>query len=269
MRHFAVAVAAVSAMLLSAPQSVAQEPLTACGEPSPSGGGSARPVKATLSLDGQSQDPTLVTDAAFGRKTGVKKMTLVYKVTGCEMGETEPLPQQPLRIYPPKSGDIVPDNALVLDGDPDIEGSRYIVHLKVSSKTFDPGSYSGLVEIRAGWLNAVRTPVSISRSENRRRMPLGWGALGGLAGFLLFALTRKLRKNDLLVGRGLLAAVFVVSIIAGMVAAYTTSYINQDVWVSSENWWAALVAGFTGATSGAMVGLLGAVWTEPKKEDGT
>jgi hypothetical protein len=252
-------------MLLSATQAMAQEPLTACGEPPPGGGGSARPVKATLSLDGETKDPILVTDAPFGRKTDVKKMTLVYNVTGCEMGETEPLPQTPLRIYPPKSGDIVPDNALVLDGDPAIEGSRYIVRLKVSSETFNPGSYSGLVEIKAGWLNAVRTPVSISRSENRRRVPLGWGALGGLAGFLLFALMRKLKKNDLLVGRGLLIAVFGVSVTAGMVAAYTTSYINQDVWVSSENWWAALVAGFTGATSGVMVGLLSAVWKEPKK----
>src|SRR4051794_37140806 len=102
-------------MLLSATHSLAREPITSCGEP-PSGGGASARLKATLSLDGQSQDPTLVTDAAFGRKTGVKKLTLVYKVTRCEMGETEPRPQLPLRIYPPKSGDSVPDNALVLDG---------------------------------------------------------------------------------------------------------------------------------------------------------
>lgn len=223
-------------------------------------------MKATLSLDGESQDPTLVSDAAFGRKTGVKKMTLVYKITGCDAGDSEPAPQQPLRIYPPKSGDIIPDDALVLDGDPDIEGSRYIVHLKVSGKSFDPGTYGGLAEIKSGWLNAVRTPVTLSRSEDNRLVPLGWGALGALGGFGLFALTRLIKRNDLLVGRLALAAVLVVSVIAGAAAAYTTSYLDQDVWVSSENWWAALLAGFTGSTSGVMVGLLAAVWQQEKAD---
>ena len=94
---------------------------------------------------------------------------------------------------------------------------------------------------------------------------MGFGALGAFAGFLLFAFTRMIKGNDLLVGGPLLAGVFIVSLFAGMVAAYTTNYLNQDVWTVGENWWGALVVGFTGATSGVMVGLLSAVWREPKK----
>jgi hypothetical protein len=90
---------------------------------------------------------------------------------------------------------------IALDGTPDVEGSRYIVHLKVSSDTFDPGSYSGLAEIKAGWLQTVRTPVSISRSENRAWVPLRWGAAGPPAGLCLFAILRWFRNNALLVSR--------------------------------------------------------------------
>lgn len=175
-------------------------------------------------------------------------------------GETEPEPRQPLRIYPAKTGDTIPAGVVALDGSPDVEGSRYIVHVKVSSDSFDPGSYNGFVEIKAPWLNTVRTPVSVSRSENRLWVPLGWGALGAVAGFVLFALLRFFRNNDLLVSRGQLALAALVSVIVGAVAVYATNYLNQDVWSSTDNAWAAIVVGFTASTSGVMTALLAAVW---------
>jgi hypothetical protein len=194
-------------------------------------------------------------------------MTLVYRVTGCELADSEPAPAQPLRVYDSNGpGDPLPDGVVKLDGDPSIETASYVVHLKVSSDDFDPGSYSGLVEIRADWLNTVRTAVTISRSENRISVPLLWGALGAVAGLVVFVLPHWLRKDGPQVSRARLAVVVALGIIAGTLSAFVGNYINQDIWTASANWWATAVIGFTGATSGVMAALWGVVWPSNQQQ---
>ena len=263
-RKCGVVALAVGALSVTAvPTSLAQPAGTAeplCGQAARAAdGASPKVARAELALDGQSDE--LVTDATFKRGTGTRMMTLIYNVTGCEMPAKAPAPQQPLRIYPAKTGDQIPAGVITLDGSPDVEGSRYIVHLKASSDAFDPGSYNGFVEIKAPWLKTVRTPVTVSRSENRVLVPLGLGGLGAVAGFALFGLLRWYRKNDLLVSRAKLVLAGVVSVVAGAFAAYATNYLSQDVWSSAENARAALGVGFTASTSGVMTALLAAVWS--------
>lgn len=46
----------------------------------------------------------------------------------------------------------------------------------------------------------------------------------------------------------------------------TNSYWDQDVWTFDANWRATAVAGFTGASTGAIAAVLGTIWLAPKKE---
>jgi hypothetical protein len=102
MKRAVVGLAIVLASVTVAPEGVAViAPTTPppCGQaPSTTVGDAFRPAKATLALDGHSDE--LVTDATFGRKTGTRLLTLVYSVTGCEMADTEPEPQQPTGSNP-------------------------------------------------------------------------------------------------------------------------------------------------------------------------
>jgi hypothetical protein len=220
-------------------------------------------AKGTLAVAGKADE--LVMDATFKRQTGTRHMTLVYDVTGCQLADTAPRPTEPLPIYPPKTGDAIPDGAIELARAPSIEnaGKRYLVPLTVRSRAISPGSYSGLVETASPVLNPVRTGVTVSRSENRLWVPIVWGVLGALGGFGLFAALRLFKQNDLRVNGWLLALAAVISLIVGAIAALTTSYLNQDVWTSSSNAWAAVVIGFTASTSGVMTALLAAVWSDP------
>ncbi|MBD0283226.1 MAG: hypothetical protein ICV69_13700 [Thermoleophilaceae bacterium] len=226
------------------------------------------PAKATLALAGKADE--LVVDAPFGRKTGTRSMTLVYNISGCLLADTAPKPTEPLPIYPLKTGDQVPDGAIKLKRAPSIEngGKRYLVSLTVASSSISPGSYGGLVEIASPVLNPVRSPVTVSRSENRLWVPIAWGALGAVAGFGLFAALRFFKGNNLRVSRLLLAVAAVISLIVGAITALLTSYLNQDVWTSSANGWAAAAIGFTASTSGVMTALLAAVWEDPEPASG-
>jgi hypothetical protein len=261
-KRASVALAAAVISFGAGGTALAQEPvpLAPCGSiPETKGGGPARPVKATLALDGQSEE--LVSDASFERSTGTELLTLVYNVSGCELTGSEAGPR--LRMYPPADGERIAPGVIALDGDPSIETSRYIVHLKASSGAFNPGTYAGFVEIKAAWLNPVRTPISLSRSENNAMVPVGWGAAGGLAGFLLFAILRWFHSADLLVSRLQLGVAGVLAVVVGAAITYKTHYLNQDVWTSSANGTAAFVVGLTASTSGVMTALLAAVWREP------
>lgn len=223
----------------------------------------SKTAKGTLALNGKADE--LVIEAPFKRQTGTRNMTLVYKVSGCRLADMAPKPTTPLQIYPPKAGDQIPDGAIKLARAPSIEngGKRYLVPLTVESTTIDPGSYEGLVEIASPVLNPVRTPLTVSRSENNVLVPLLWGALGAVGGFGLFTALRFFKGNNLRVGRGLVVLAGAISIIVGAIAALTTSYLNQDVWTSSTNAWATVVIGFTASTSGVMTALLAAVWSDP------
>jgi len=228
----------------------------------------SKTAKATLALDGKADE--LVVDAPFKRQTGTRKMTLVFDVSGCTLADTAPRPTEPLPIYAPKTGDQLPDDAIKLERAPSIEnkGKRYLVPLTVDSSSITPGSYGGLVEIVSPVLSAVRIPVTVSRSEDHWWVPFLWGALGAVGGFGLFAALRFFKGNNLRVSVLLLAVAAVISVIVGAIAALTTSYLNQDVWTSSSNAWAAVAIGFAASTSGVMTALLAAVWDDPAPAPG-
>ena len=240
----------------AAPAALAQPPqgdLPKCGQG----------AKATLAFDGQRDE--VVTDAAFGRDKDRESLTLIYKVSGCTLTADEAVPQDPPQIFGQKTGDEIPEGAITLRGEPEFEEASYVVRFNVSSE-IDAGSYAGFVQVKAPWLNTVRTPVTVSRSENQIWKPLLLGAAGAVVGFLFFAVARLLKGNDLLVSRTLAIVAGVVSIGAGAVAAFTTNYLGQDVWTWSQNWPETLGAGFSASTSGVMVALLAAVWKADKQE---
>jgi hypothetical protein len=243
-----VAVMAVMAAIVASPLAAPAEAATC-----------STTEKARLALDGKADE--LVVAAAFKRKTGTRHMTLVYTVSGCQLADTAPKPKTPLPIYPPETGDEIPAGAIKLARAPNVEneGKRYLVLLMVASDSITPGSYSGLVEVVSPVLNPVRTPVTISRSESRLWVPLLWGLLGAAGGFGLFASLRFFKGNNLRVNGLLLGVAAAISLIVGAIAAVTTSYLNQDVWTSSANAWAAVAIGFTASTSGVMSALLAAV----------
>jgi hypothetical protein len=252
----------VGALWLGTPVALAQTdasaPLPTCGSIPK---GSTKKTLATLALDGQS--PELVTDAKFGRKTGHRDLLLVFKVTGCDTGDTQAEPQEPPAIYPTKTGDQIPDGAVRLRGDPSIEGGGtvYRVPLRVFSNQFHPGSYSGFVELKAPWMNPARVPVTVSRSENDLAVPVGWGLIGALIGLGIFVLLQFAHGFTLAAHWYTALLVGVVSVGAGVYVSYKTSYINQEIWTSGDNGLAAAVAGFTGATAGSTLsGLFGWVF---------
>jgi hypothetical protein len=239
-------------------QTDASAPLPACGS-TPKG--STQKALATLALDGES--PELVTDGKFGHKTGHRDLLLVFKVTGCDAAGRQAKPQEPLAIYPTKTGDQVPDGAVRLRGDPSMEGSGtvYRVPLRVFSNQFDPGSYSGFVELKAPWMNPARVPVTVSRSENNLLVPLSWGLIGAVFGLVVFVLMQFAQDFELAGHWYTWLLVGLVSVGAGVYVSYKTSYLDQDIWTSGENGVAAAVAGFTGATAGSTIsGLFGWVF---------
>jgi hypothetical protein len=241
--------------------------------------GASQPVKGTLAL--ADSDPETVDAALFGRKTGVKQLTLVYTVTGCQLTDTLDVPEDPPPIGPPKDEDkvdTIPKGVIRIDGDPEIDGNKYVVRMQVftappkysdarTHKTifpeFDAGTYGGFVHLKAKWTHRTGTPVAIRRSENRWLLVLGAAAIGALGGFLFFMLLHAFSRAKLLVGPGRIAIAGVLSVGVGAYVAYTTNYLNQDVWTFGANTIALLTAAFTAATSGQMVtGLLGKVYDD-------
>jgi hypothetical protein len=261
----------------AAAQAATTEPLPKCGT-TPKG--ASEPVKATLAL--ADTDPETVVAALYGRGTGIRQLTLVYKVTGCRMTATLPGPADPPPIGPAKDGKVatIPYGVIRLDGTPQIDRDQYIVRLKVwtapppiqdadgksVSPTFDPGSYGGFLHLKASWMHRVGTPVAVSRSENRWAAVLALAAIGALGGFLVFCIVHQFSQSELLVGwrRLLFAGVFSVGI--GAALGYQTIYLNQDVWTFSANGIALVTAAFTAATSGHfLTGMLSQVYTVQKQ----
>jgi hypothetical protein len=250
-----------------------------CGTAPPGSHGTSAPAKATLAL--ADQDPETVSGAAYGRRIGVRMMTLVYTVSGCRLSDTLPPPLDPPPIGPPKDDtvDTIPYGLIRLDGPPEIDGNQYIVHLKVATNpgpftntdgetaraSFAPGSYAGFLHLRSPWLRRVGTPVSISRSDDQWVKVALLAALGALAGFLTFVVLHWFARAELMVGRTRFAVAGLISVIVGGGVAYTTNYLNQTVWTMGANGRALMVAAFTAATTGPMVtGLLGKVYDDNK-----
>ena len=129
---------------------------------------------------------------------------------------------------------------------------------------FDPGTYGGAVILSAPYLAANKTPISVSRSDDDKLKPFGIGAFAALLGFIWFAGLKFVTRNKLAVSWLWLIPVGVAAIVLGGLAALN-SYWDQDVWTFDDNGRATFIAGLTGATTGSMVALLGAVWQAPKK----
>lgn len=256
-----------------APRALAAEPV--CGTTPQD---AEQPVKATLAL--ADADSETVTAALYGRDAGVKQLTLVYTVTGCQLIETLEVPQDPPPIGPPKDAkiDTIPRGVVRIEGDPQIDGNQYIVRMQVFTDppayidartgktiapTFDPGTYGGFVQLKANWMRRTGTAVAISRSENRWELVLAGAALGALGGFVFFMLLHWFSHAKLLVGPKRIVFAGVLSVGVGAYVAYSTNYLNQDVWTFGANTIALLTAGFTAATSGQLVtGLLGKVYDD-------
>jgi hypothetical protein len=129
------------------------------------------------------------------------------------------------------------------------------------------------VQLDTKWLHRTGTAVAISRSENRWLYVLGLAVLGAAGGCLFVMLLHAYSRAKLLTTAGRVAIAGVISVAVGAYVAYTTNYLNQDVWTLGANTIALLTAAFTAATSGHLVtGLLGKVYDDHAqmypKEDG-
>jgi hypothetical protein len=218
-----------------------------CGEPDTSAEpASDRPVRATLTLDDKSSRVAL----PFKRDNGRQSMTLFFNAAGCDL-PTEPTKPRLLVITKSGSGDL---KDAVSVKSVDVDQSEFVLTLDVNAAKFKPGAYDALVSARSSYLASNRTPISVSRSENRLWLPVLLGVAGGLVGFVLFLVLHA--KSELGVRGPILVIVALACLGAGAFAALV-SYWDQEVWKLDDNWRATATAGFTGATTGAMVGLLG------------
>jgi hypothetical protein len=246
-------VLAAGAALVGAPAAYSAP----CGEKDPNGKPpSTQPVRAMLALDEKSSR----TIVAFKRAKGHQGINLVFTASGCELPTN---PAKPRLVMLTKSGSKdLPDSALSVKS-VEADGAEYILKVDVDANAFGPGTYDGQLAARAQYLAPTnRTPVSVSRSDNRWWLPILIGALAGLAGLVWFGLLKAASQTALTVGRGMLIFVVAACMVAGAISVFV-SYWDQEVWSFSENFIGALTAGFTGATTGAMAGLLGVVWKQP------
>jgi hypothetical protein len=256
------ALLALALLAGAAPAFGAGEP-PVCGTTLP---GAAQPVQATLAL--ADADAETVTAALYGRHTGDRQLTLVYTASGCRLTGTLPAPRDPPFVGPPKDDKVgtIPNGAIRLNGPPEVDGNHYIVRLQVSSRRFDPGTYAGFLDLNASWMHRTGTPVAISRSENRWLLVLGVALLGAFGGFVVFMLLHAFSRANLLASGSRVAIAAVLSVGLGSYVAYTTNYLNQDVWTLGANTLALLTAAFTAATSGHLItGLLGKVYDDTAK----
>ncbi len=132
----------------------------------------------------------------------------------------------------------------------------------MNTEDFDPGAYSGIILLDAPYLAANRTPIAVSRSEDNELVPAGLGALGGFVGVFWFLALKLVARNKLAISWWWLLLVVPLAVGAGVVAVLN-AYWDQDVWTSGENGWAALKAGFAGASTGSAVGLLTSIFQSP------
>jgi hypothetical protein len=246
------AVVITGLMLLSAPVASAAP----CRQPDrQSTPQNAESERATLALDERSSK----THLWFKRETGHREISLVFKATGCELPTRFPKPR--LRVLPEQGSWELPPGVLTVKSW-EVFGAELILKLDVDASKFRPGTYDGKLIVRSPYLNSNRTPISVSRSESRIWVPILIGAITGLAGLIWFALLRGASHAQLTVEPRWLLVLSGVCMVAGMVAVFI-SYWDQNVWTLDENLIASAVAGFTGATTGAMAGLLGVVWATP------
>lgn len=223
-----------------------------CGAKEP---GMAR-VRTELTLD-----ESATTNLKFKRKTSPRDLSLVFMHKGCNLFRLRPPPR--VRILPAGETAQLPAAAISL-GEVERDAFRLYVRVSVDPLKFEPGTYGGAVILSAPYLAANRTPVSVSRSEDNELKPFGIGALAAIAGVVWFALLKFFARNKLAVSWWWLVPVTVAAASVGGLAALN-NYWDQEVWTLDDNVRATVVAAFSGATTGSMAMLLGAIWQAPKK----
>ncbi len=245
--------AVLVAVLLATCASVAAPPAHAvpCGHVDPS---TKEKTKAALTFD----DKASRTAISFRRKTKTRNLTLVFNVSGCQLdGRPDPAPQ--LKFLPKQgAAEDLPEEAVEVKP-ADADDSTLYLTGSVDPNKLDPGMYEGIALARAPWLTTARTPIAVSRSEHRWLIPLLIGALAGLAGVLWFLAMRYAVGDKMkTLSRWRIALVVLLPVVAGAFAVLA-SYWDQEVWSVSDNLPAALIAGFTGATTGSMAAVLAAI----------
>jgi hypothetical protein len=230
-----------------------------CGQIDPA---TKKPAKATLTLD----DKTSRTSIVFGRETHAANLSLVFVVSGCELeGELSPGPQ--VFLLPKQGADELPPTAVKFERAV-ADGSALYLKATVEPRAFEPDSYEGFAVARGPYMATTRTPFAVSRSEHRWLIPIGIGALAGFAGLLWWFATRwAVGEKFKGLSRGRIALLVLLPVTAGAVAVMA-SYLDQTVWSFDDNVWGALVAGFTGATTGSMAAVLLAIREKPTSAAG-
>jgi hypothetical protein len=248
-----LAAVVIIGLMLSCVRSASAAP---CGQPDRQNAPQdAQPARATLTLDEKSSK----THLWFKRETGHREISLVFRAAGCDLPTRLPRPR--LVVLPEQGSWELPNGVLTVKS-AEVFAAEFLLKIDVDASKFKPGTYDGKLVVRSPYLDSNRTPISVSRSESRIWVPMLVGAITGLAGMIWFALLKGASQAQLTVKPQWLFVLSGVCMVAGMVAVFI-SYWDQNVWTLDENLIASAVAGFTGATTGAMAGVLGVIWATP------
>lgn len=237
-----------AAVVFAAPASAADK----CGSTNKSTGAI---VKAKLTID-----PDSVTAIAFKRDTTPQRLLVRFKVSGCELPKrlapsTDLLPMQ--------GSKNIPENAIKLQGArPD--GGELTLTLVADPREFTPGTYEGFMEVRSALIATTRVPLTLSRSEDNEAVPIVIGLIGGLASVIWFV-GLHLAGGATSPKWWHYVLAFVAAAIFGAFAV-ETAYRSQEVWSFSENSASAIIAAFTGATTGTMLAALAVLFPDPEEE---
>jgi hypothetical protein len=213
--------------------------------------------RATLTLD-----DTSVTSIAYKRSTNPKDFLLRFNVAGCEIPADAAAP----------AVDLTPKQDIAAIGDGVVkfvrhlpDGAVFSVRLKAPPKSFGAGSYGGFVELRAPYMLTTRTPIALSRSTSSQLLPMLLGMLGGIVGVGWFLILNRAKGAKATIQWWHYLVVFLAAAFVGVIVV-ENAYRAQDVWTFDENWLSAIVAAFTGATTGTMATALAVLFPEPAKD---
>lgn len=201
---------------------------------------------------------TASTDLRFERSTDPGTLSLIFRVTGCDLAPGALEPTMTV-LPPPRGGEKKVNDDAVEFKSAQADPHSIEVLLDVDPDYVDPGSYGALIALRAPYIATTRTPISVSRSEPNALIPLGWGALWGVLGMAFFSLLRRIKRIPMTVSRRWLFFAGVVAACVGAAVVYG-NYLDQEVWAFEQNGLAAAGTGFSAGTSGVMTTLLGAMW---------
>jgi hypothetical protein len=237
----AVVAVAVALVLFCAAQTARA---ATCGE-TPSG--EDKPVKATLTLDpGQS---SLSKD--FKRSLKTKELSMYFKAAGCDLPDDPADPSlAPIAL---KGQDNIPHDTLrVLDTT--TFNDQLIISFSADPNTFDPGSYSSAVLVKADYLKTASATVSVSRSMNEAWQILVIAIVLGF-GLFFFITLGAYAGGKLGLSRWRLVAAGVLVIITTVVAA-ASNYWPQTVWTYGDNLYGLLAAAVGAALASSFAGLI-------------